>query len=301
MVLAAAGDTWGISSTTFLIGYAALALVVLAMAVRARRALADPSRKVPTPDLTTRPNDTAYLNGGGDLAVCSALASLRLRGLVQARKGTISATGRPDGDELERAIMFVTTSPVPRSRLSWQRPVRTALEGIDRRLVAEGLLLSAETRRRIRSVGLWMVAVAAVGFARILAGITGARPIGYLVVEFGAVLVITAVLFAKAPRRTRTGDRLLAAMRSDLDRYAPTQRPDWTVYGASAAALGVGLYGASALWASDPAMAEELAVQRMSGAGGGDGGSSWGGGDSSSCGGGGGGGCGGGGGGCGGS
>ena len=300
MVLAAAGDTWGISSTTFLIGYAVIAFLVFGASVRARQVLADPARKASTPDLTTRPNDAAFLNGGGDLAVCSALASLRLRGLVQARKGTISAAGRPDGDDLERAVMFVTTSPIPRSRLAWQRPVRTALDDIERRLVGEGLLLPAETRRRIRLVGLWMLAVAAIGFTRILAGMAGARPIGYLVVEFVAVLVITVVLFAKAPRRTRAGDRLLTEMRADLDRYAPAQRPDWTVYGASAAALGVGLFGASALWASDPAMAEELAVQRL---GGGDGGGgSYSGGDSgSSCGGGGGGGGGCGGGGCGGS
>ena len=181
MVLAAAGDTWGISSTTFLIGYAVIAFLVFGASVRARHVLADPARKASTPDLTTRPNDAAFLNGGGDLAVCSALASLRLRGLVQARKGTISAAGRPDGDDLERAIMFVTTSPVPRSRLAWQRPVRTALDDIERRLVGEGLLLSADTRRRIRLVGLWMLAVAAIGFARILAGMAGARPVGYLV------------------------------------------------------------------------------------------------------------------------
>lgn len=295
MALAATGDTWGISGTTFLIGYGVIALVVLVAAIRTRRVLADPARKAPIPDLASRPNDAAFLNGGGDLAICSSLASLRLRGLVQARRGTISAIGRPDGDDLDRAVMFVTTSPVPRSRLVWQRPVGIALDRIESRLVAEGLLLSVVTRRKIRSVGLWMLAVAAIGFARILAGIAFARPIGYLIIEFLAVVVVTVVLFVKVPRRTRSGDRLLASMRNDLDRYAPAQRPDWTVYGASAAALGVGLYGASALWASDPAMAEELAVHRMSSGGGSTGGSD--GGSGSSCGGGGGGGCGGGGGG----
>jgi hypothetical protein len=49
-------------------------------------------------------------------------------------------------------------------------------------------------------------------------------------------------------------------------------RPDWVAYGPGAAATGVGLFGAGALWASDPALAEELALQRASA--GGDGGAS---------------------------
>lgn len=273
MALAAAGDTWGISSTTFLVGYAALALVVTVAAVVTRRSLADPARRAPAPDLTNRPHDAAFLNGGGDLAVCSALASLRLRGLVRARKGTITASGRAEGDELERAVMFVTGTPIRRSRLTWQRPVRSALDTIEGRLVAEGLLLSPDQRRRIRFVGLWMLAVAALGFIRIVAGIAGARPVGFLVAMLVVVVLVAVLLLATAPRRSRNGDRLLAAMRTQFDRYAPAHRPDWTMYGASAAALGVGLYGASALWASDPAMAEELAIQRMGGGDGGSGGS----------------------------
>ncbi|MGI5125716.1 TIGR04222 domain-containing membrane protein [Pseudonocardia sp. CA-107938] len=296
MALAAAGDTWGIDGTTFLGGYAVLAIAVFVAAQVARRSLTDPTHKRPAPDLTGRHNDIAYLNGGADLAVCSALSRLRLQGLVSARKGTITAVGRPapgsgqGSDELERAIAFVTTSPTPRSRISWQRPVRSALDGIERRLVAEGLLLSDEQRNRVRRVGLWMVAVAGLGLLRLLAGIAGAKPVGFLVVELLVVAVVAVVQLVRAPRRSRSGDRALAALRGEYDRYAPAQRPNWTVYGPEAAALGVGLFGASALWASDPAMAEEFAVQRAA-SGSSSSGSSCGGGDSgggSSCGGGGG-------------
>ncbi|SHK58807.1 TIGR04222 domain-containing protein [Pseudonocardia thermophila] len=283
MALAAAGDTWGIDGTTFLLGYGVLAVGVFIASVRARRALADPGQKHVVPDLTGRHNDVAYLNGGADLAVCSALARMRVQGLVAAHKGTITATGRPgpDSDELERAIAFATASPTPRARLTWLRPVRTALDGIDRRLVAEGLLLSPEQRHRIRLVGLWMTAVAGFGLLRLLAGIADARPVGFLVVALLIVAVVAAVQLLQAPRRTRTGDRVLATMREQLDRYAPHNRPDWALYGAQAAALGVGLFGAQALWASDPAMADALALQRLSGSGSsGSGDSSWSGGDS---------------------
>lgn len=45
---------------------------------------------------------------------------------------------------------------------------------------------------------------------------------------------------------------------------APRMRPDWRAYGPAIAGLGVGIFGASALWASDPDLAAGLAVQRHS-------------------------------------
>jgi hypothetical protein len=96
-----------------------------------------------------------------------------------------------------------------------------------------------------------------------------------------------------APRRSRLGDRTLAALRSDNHALDPQERPDWGLYGPMGAALGIGLFGMTAVWASDPAIAGELAVQRMA-TGGSDSSGSSGGGDSGSSSGCGGGGCGGG-------
>lgn len=294
MPLAAAGDTWGIAGSTFLVGYLVIAAVTWIVAVRVRRALADlgPARSV---GLADQPLDVAYLNNGADLAVCSALGSLRLRGLITATRGTITAVGRPDtrAPELEQAIHIAANTPMPRARLAFQRPVRAALATIDARLVAAGLLLAAQRRRRIRLVGLWMLAVLALGFVRMLAGTAAGKPVGFLGVEMVGVALIGFSLLCSAPRRSKQGDEALAGMRISLDRFSPGQRPDWTVYGPAAAALGIGLYGTSALWASDPAMAQELAVQRLGTGGSSDGGSSGGGGSScggggSSCGGGGG-------------
>jgi hypothetical protein len=83
------------------------------------------------------------------------------------------------------------------------------------------------------------------------------------------------VLLVAAPRRTKEGDRTLARLRSEQHDLSPKMRPDWTVYGPEGAALGVGIFGTSALWASDPAFADELALQRHAdssagGVGGGD-------------------------------
>jgi uncharacterized protein (TIGR04222 family) len=308
MTLAAVtADTWGISGPAFLLAYVVVAVAVAVAGTRARRALADPRARVPAGDLAARPHHVAYLNGGGDLAVYSALSAMHLRGTITTDHGSVRAAGRPDPgtDELEWAIHATAASAVQRRRLAFHRPVQTALAGMEERLVAAGLLLSDEQRGRIRRVGTWMLAVAGLGLVRLLAGIAEAKPVGFLVVALVLVAVVGAVQLARAPRRTRLGDRVLADLRTEHHSLSPDVTPDWAVYGPAGAALGIGIFGMGALWASDPAFADEIEAQRAAAGGSGDGGSIGGhsGGHSgSSCGGGGGssGGGGGGGGGCGG-
>src|SRR5919198_1658877 len=183
-------DTWGISGPTFLLAYGVIALAAWISTTRVRRTLARGEQpKYSTSGLSTRPHDVAYLNGGPDLAIFSALSALHLREAITSSRGTVTATGRLDhgADELERAIHFATTSPVHRKRLQFHRTVADALAAIEARLVAAGLLLSEQQRRQIRNVGFWMLAVAALGFVRMLAGIAGAKPVGFLIIETLAV------------------------------------------------------------------------------------------------------------------
>ncbi len=295
------GETWGISGPAFLLFYVVLAVVVLIASIRGRRAVTRVGGAEPVTAIRTRPHDVAYLNGGAELALVSALTALRLRGSIWSERGNAQAVPRSDAghDELERAVHAAVATPIHRKWIANNHWVADALAATERRLVDAGLLLSEAQRRRIRGTGWWMLAVAGLGLLRLLAGIANARPVGWLVVAFIAVTIVAVILLASAPRRTQRGDRTLAALRDEHHTLAPKERPDWALYGPVGAALGIGLFGMSAVWASDPAIAGELAVQRMSA---GDGGSSWsGGGDSggsscgsgSSCGGGGGGGCGG--------
>jgi uncharacterized protein (TIGR04222 family) len=296
VVLAAAGDTWGISGSSFIVMYVVLAVVVWAVTTRARRALADPRPGRPSADLTDRPHDVAYLNGGGELAVTSALSAMHLRGTIAPQRGSVQAVGRldPDTDDLERAIHFTTGSAVARRRLPFHKPVANALTVIDGRLVDAGLLISPERRSLILRQGLWMLGVAAFGLVRLLAGTAAGKPAGFLLVALLAVVVVALVQLGRCPRRTRLGDRTLRDLEQQHHVLSPAMRPDWAVYGPATAALGVGIFGVGALWASDPAFADELALQKATTAGGAgttDGGGCGSGGDSgggSSCGGGGG-------------
>ena len=317
-VLAAPGDTWGIDGPTFLFLYLLLAAVVLVAAMRARRRIAGVGAGRTTAadragPLSGRPQDVAYLHGGPELAVWSALSAMHLSGTIAtAGRGVVQAVGRPENraTELERAIHATATSPTPQHRLRYHGSVAAALDRIRERLVAEQLLLSEAQRDRIRRIGGWMLAVAVFGLVRIIAGVADARPIGFLVAATVVVAVIGLAQLVRVPQRTVAGQRALEFLRDKHSDLSPSMRPDWVAHGAGAAALGVGVFGMGALWASDPAFADELAAQKAAAATGGwsggysdSGSSSWtfggagdGGGGGSSCGGGGGG-CGGGGGG----
>ncbi len=265
------GGTWGIGGPAFLVGYLLLAAVTWIVTVRRRRALADgPDRPAPH-----HPHDLAFLNGGPDLAVTSALTSMHLTGTVTSRRGDLVAAGRVGSraDALERAIHFVAAAPVRRRRLPLARPVRTALDAQEKRLVADGLLLAEPQRRAVRAVGWWTAAVAGLGLLRLLAEVADGRPVGLLAFALAGVAALALVQLLHAPRRSRAGDRLLARLRRENAALAPDMRPDWVAYGPAAAATGIGLFGTGALWASDPALAAELALQRTPGGGsGGDGG-----------------------------
>ncbi len=265
------GETWGISGPAFLAGYLLLAAVTWVVTTRRRRALADgPDHPAPR-----SPYDLAFLNGGPDLAVTSALTAMHLTGTVAPRRGEVQAVGRlgSGADALERAIHLAAAAPVPRRRLPAARPVRTALDAMQERLVAGGLLLAEPRRRAVRAVGWWTAAVAGSGLVRLLADVADGRPVGLLAFALAGVAAVALVQLLHAPRRSRAGDRLLVRLRRENAALAPDMRPDWVAYGPGPAATGVGLFGAGALWASDPALAEELALQRASTSG--DGGASF--------------------------
>jgi uncharacterized protein (TIGR04222 family) len=271
VVLAAAGDTWGISGPGFLVMYLVIAVVVWVATTRARRALADPRPRHTAGDLSGHPHDVAYLNGGAELAVTSALSAMHLRGTIAPQRGSVQAIGRldPGADDLEHAIHLTTRSAVARRRLPFHGPVATALKVIESGLVDAGLLVSPELRSRILRQGFWMLGVAALGLVRLLAGTADGKPAGFLLFALIGVVVVALVQLGRAPRRTRLGDRTLHELAQRHHTLSPTMRPDWAVYGPAAAALGVGIFGVGALWASDPAFADELALQKAAAAGGG--------------------------------
>jgi len=301
-VLAATGDTWGISGPTFLGLYAALAVGAVIATVLARRSLV---RSPASAVRLNNPDDVAYLHAGAELTVLTALSAMYVAGRISSASGRqrVQAVGAPgpDAGELQRAIHLSAQEPVPRGKLPDAPPVTDALRHIERRLIDAGLLVSAEQRKRIRRTAWMLWAVVAFGAIRAIAGYNAGKPIGLLLALLAVVVVGAVVLSLTAPRRTNRGNAELTRLRSAHASLSPKLRPRWQVYGPEGAAWGVAVFGTSALWAADPALARELGTSQASFVGNSGGGWSYGGGDGGGGGcGGGGGGCGGGGGGCGG-
>jgi uncharacterized protein (TIGR04222 family) len=301
--------TWGISGPAFLQLYLLLAGAVLVAALRSRHLRRHPSVPAGAPPLDARSDAylIAYLGGGPSRALLAALGSLRAAGLVRgynrrcARVATPPTAWRP---ALERAVLTETVVPLTRAELVRRHSVGSALAGLRDDLVRRGLLHSASAGQR-RRWAFTMAALLVLGLARLVAGLSGGKPVGFLVLAMLLVAALTVLLFRlAASARTARGDAELAELRAAHPHLSPNMKPDWTANGATAAGLAVGLFGAGALWAADPAFAGEMIMERAfsgvsgSGSSGGWVGSGCGG--SSGGGGGGGGGCGGGGGGCGG-
>jgi uncharacterized protein (TIGR04222 family) len=257
---AATAGAWGISAPSFLPAYLLIAVAVGVAGRRARRALADPGATSPISDLTTRPHDVAHLAGGSELAVWSALCALHVRGRIAAADGSVQAVSRldADADPLERAVHATAGSGAGRRRLLFHRSVQAVLADTEDRLVAAGFLLAEDRRRRIRRVGLWMLAVALVGLVRVLAEIALARPVGPLLAALAAVTVVALAQLALAPRRSRAGDRALATLRAEHRALAPERTPDLRAHGPAGAALGIGLFGTGALATAAPGFARAV-------------------------------------------
>ncbi|MEV4414332.1 TIGR04222 domain-containing membrane protein [Catellatospora sp. NPDC049609] len=296
-------DTWGIPGPVFLAWYAVAAAVVLVTTLVLRsRAFAGPDQ-VRVDQLS--PQHLAYLNGGPALAVYSSLAFLRQHHVLETYDaGRLRRVGGlpPGASALDAAVLHAAGNGVQSSSLRTDRSVAQALDSIDADLQRGGLTVQPEMVARARRGPLLLLALAVLGAVRVFAGIANNRPVGFLVVLVGAVVLVSLVLLGRRPRRTRAAERALADARRHHAHLRPQLKPAFSTYGPASTALAVGLFGAAVLWAADPAFAGDAGFpeeERHLGGGssgwsdggsssGGDGGSSGGDGGGSSCGGGGG-------------
>ena len=261
-MLAAPGDTWGISGSAFLWFFvvAGLSAVIITDAWRFVLTIGPWRRGTPQPT----PTQIAYINGGRRLAVYSAIAALRAAGAIEGEKGAVRMVGpSPSGaPELDRLVYAAAGKGVSQSGMVIHPPVMGALDRLHADVVRLGWLLSPARRRAIRLGTLPVLAVLLLGAARATAGSMSGKPIGYLVLIMVPLLILFCV-FLVVPERSRGARYMLHRTRRSSAHLAPSQRPAWSTYGPTGAALSVGLFGTAALWAADPAFAEAAEIQRQ--------------------------------------
>lgn len=303
------GDTWGISGSTFLLSYGLIIVVVGVLVPLAqmamRRGSGDPAALAAR--IERHPGDVAFLTGGPNGAVLSAIGALRTAGVVRASSlGRVQVVGPvPRGaGRLDHAVHSAAARGMTRGQMARDPRVVAELEASADRLLAGGLVSSPGNRAGQRLLGLAMVAVFGFGVIRLVAGSANNRPVGFLVLLVVPTVFLSIALIAAVPRRTGLGRRVLQQLRGRWAVLRPSAGPAWATYGPAGAALSVALFGTGAIMAMDPNMA--IGLHLVNTGGGGWSGNGWSnssscssssssscGGGGSSCGGGGGGGCGG--------
>jgi uncharacterized protein (TIGR04222 family) len=262
-VLAAAGDTWGIPGPTFLKVYLAAAALVVIGSVVHRTLVLRGSRTAGADQLG--PQQVAYLNGGDQLAVWTAVGGLRGSGVIgvgpDRRLTTLSSM--PAGvTPLDQAVYNAAGKRLPARELRRDEWVVRALEQLRDGLEQRGLALGPAQRAALRRGPFLIFALFMLGAFRLFAGFQNDRPVGYLALTL-VPLLVAAVLLSRVPWRTRAADTALRGLRRQHTYLSPASAPAYATYGAAGAAMGVALFGTASLWALDPGFAEQAEIQHQ--------------------------------------
>jgi uncharacterized protein (TIGR04222 family) len=264
MTAAWTAETWALSGPDFLWAYAiACGLAALWVWHRWHSAYLATPAALGEGEPEIGLYDLAMLGGGPQLAITSAATQLHRDGVLEidAADGTLRVTGRLDAgaDPLEQAIAAVvsqapgTTSDEMRAQMRDSGAIRAMAD----ELTAAGLLVDEQRAARVRALWLVFAALAAVGIARIVAGLLAGAPIGWLALVVLAVIG-AAIALARRPRVTRRGRAVVRRWRAEREELR--ERP-----AAAEVALAAALFGGAALWLAEPAVASALGVPRDEG------------------------------------
>ncbi|SNS26845.1 TIGR04222 domain-containing membrane protein [Rhodococcoides kyotonense] len=249
--------TWGIDGPTFLRWYIALAIAAVAvpaLATWATRANSTVARALPRP--LTPPEAGALISDRA--ALHASLAILRTAGVLKpggSRARALTAEERTRIDWFTRAVLERIGSGMrPPNGRRLMASLTVVFAQLRSPLVDMGYLTGPRARAAASLRTMCVTVVVAVGVVRIFAGLSGGKPVLFLVF---AVLVLAATipLVRRAPRLTATGRAEVRRLTADNAYLAPRMRPSFTTYGPSKAGMSAALFGGAALLWVDPALA----------------------------------------------
>lgn len=165
VLLAAPSNTWGIPGPVFLGLHLVAAAVLVAIALRRRNEVLNGSAYDAN---LLGPQQVAYLRGGTQLAVWTALAGLRSAGAINVgpdRRLTASDSLSIGSTSLDQTIHLAASRGLRAQELSRDRGVRHAVHQLRADLARHGLALSAEQRAALRDTALLPTGLFAVPIA----------------------------------------------------------------------------------------------------------------------------------------
>ena len=262
--LSAPGDTWGISGPDFLLVYLGAAAVFLVFAVVVRL-LVTRSSYGAAPGRLPTPPEVAFLLGGRAQAAYSALARLRVAGVigVGAERGlTVTGSVPAGATRLDLAVYAAAQRDVRARDLPDNSQVQSAVAELKDDVERAGWRLDSSARARARLGAYLLLGLTAFGVFRIVAGVMNDRGV-FVLTGMCAITFVIGLSLLRVPRLTRAGRLAVKETQARNLHLAPKQSPSWTTYGMDSAAMAVALYGTAALWVADPTFAAEAEVRRQ--------------------------------------
>lgn len=252
---------WG--GKAFLFLYIALFVAAVILSVMILRLVRPDGRG----GAATDADGMAFLAGQGQRMLEAAVARLLASGalVLQDGKRFLRGDGTAGPGSLDRALLAVA---MPADWIELAKATKPHVAPVERRLVAGGLVMDKGEARWIGLIAaLPLLALFALGAAKLILGLSRDRPVGFL----AALLVLTAIVVLirifTVDRRTRGGMAALdnARERHERLRRAPTHAETGTA---------VALFGTTVLVGSAFAALHQMRTQGDGGgpAGGGDGG-----------------------------
>jgi len=240
----------------FLLLYGLAYLLALAFAGGLRYLLRGPAESEPAVELN--PYEQAYLSGGARRATEAAVVRLSDERLIDIgpRKLSLSAVWprpKPDLSEheedqpLENAVLSAAEREVTIAQL-WPA-ARRAAAPLRRRLESVELLLD-QGQRFLATLCPLLIAllVPAAGVYKIFVGLDRGRPVAFLVLACIVSTILSLVLFARPPLRSRRGDAVLRELkREHASNQQSEEQPAGSSLVHSVALLGLGAVAGTTL------------------------------------------------------
>jgi uncharacterized protein (TIGR04222 family) len=231
-------------------------VLTLGLALYARRSLAQPVEEPADPFPQLDPYEVAYLAGKAPLAVNAAIANLLNRKVVtlDAKDRKLTATGElPSGAHpLEAALHLTTRGGSGETLKEIHARLGKVVEKVGHRLQDLKLVVDDGRALAARTVPLLlMLALAGFGAVKILVGLGRNKPVLFLAMFCAATVLVSLVVFARRPHRTRHGDRVLDRLKKQHSalQYAAREPGQLTW---EELPLALGLFGLGVLAASGP-------------------------------------------------
>ncbi|HKP85250.1 MAG TPA: TIGR04222 domain-containing membrane protein [Blastocatellia bacterium] len=250
-----------LSGPQFLLFYVVTLVIAILIATLMRRRLIRSNEDFGVRRITVDPYEAAYLRGGAQQAIDTAIAMLVQSKVLQVSKtdGRLSISGNlPAGaHKLEQTVFKAVDSKSGRKISDIRSSVLPSVEPIAARLKTLGLVLSDE-RWEVAGKGpaLAVAMVLLLGIIKIAVGVSRGRPVGILVFLCILTAIIALAFFKARPLLTKLGKRVLGQLKDENAALEMTARTEPQRLASGDVALALGLFGITALAFPDDSWAD---------------------------------------------